>query len=159
MINVVECSFSPAEADEIFHGGDEIFFGHRPLGERDVQAHFLVELVASDTTQVILFRIEEESFEQSPRIGDGWWIARPKATVDILEGFFFVVCGIFLQGLDHGVIELGVDHLDGLDSEGDDLADGGFSKRFEGSGYGNFAVADIGDQDEAGDFFFFEAFG
>ena len=63
--------------------------------EIDIDPKFLIDLVTANAPEIVFFRIEKESFEQSPRIRHGRGIARAQTAVNILKRFFLVVRRIF----------------------------------------------------------------
>ena len=111
MIDIVERAFATAEIDQVFDRGDEILVGQDALAEIDVDAEFLVELVASDATEIVFLRIEEEPLEQGARVRNGRRIAGTQFAIDVLERFFLIVRRIFLQRLHDGVVVRNIDHL------------------------------------------------
>ena len=104
VIDVVERAFAPTEIDQVFDRGDEILVGQDALAEIDVDAELLVDLVASNATEIVFLRIEEEPLEQGARVRNRRRIAGTQLAIDVLERFFLVVRRILLQRLDDGVV-------------------------------------------------------
>ena len=156
MLGVTACgslAITPPERDEVLHCSDEIFLGEDPLVRRKVDAHpleFLVDLMATHAAEVVLFRVEKQTFEQAARVRDGWRIARTEAAVDFLESLVFGLGRIFAERLDDGVVVLGVNHLDLFDANAAQRVHHGLAEGFERLGSEFFAVHDVGSEDLGG---------
>ncbi len=135
---------------------DEILVGQNALAEIDVDAELLVELVATDATEIVFLRIEKEPLQQSARIRNRGRIARAQLAIDILERFLLVVRRIFLQRFHDGVVVRDVDHLHFLVTERHDLADRRQGERLKSARHGHFAVEHVGDQNFGRELLFVE---
>ena len=144
MIDVIEHAFAGAQTDDVADGCHEVFLRHRAHVERKGDAELDVDLVTSDTREVILFRVEKETLQQGAGVRDGRRIARAEATVDVLQRLFLVVRGILLQRLDDAVVLRNVHDFHVLDPERDDLADGRLRERLKCAGQRDLAVLDVG---------------
>ncbi len=104
MIDVVERAFAPAQIDQVLDRGDEIFVRQNALAKIDVDPKLLVDFVTADPAEIVFFRIEKESLEQSAGVGNRRRIAGTQAPVNILERFLLIVRRIFPERLYDGVV-------------------------------------------------------
>ena len=80
------------------------------------QAETLVDLVATDITEIVVRQIEEHALKHLLGVGGSRRIARTHTLVDFLERILFIAnacLGILAQGLDERTVVDG--HIDGLD--------------------------------------------
>ena len=89
VINIIKHPIALLQLQEILHGGQEIDLRHDALIAIDIQSKLLVQLVTANPCQIVLLRIEEQSFQQGTRIGHRRWITRAQTLVDVLQRFFF----------------------------------------------------------------------
>ena len=143
MINVVQHPLALAELEEIAHRLDDIFFPKDPVVDLRIEAELLLDLVATDATEIVTLGVEEEPLEHAAGILDGGRIAGTELAVDVLEGLFLVVGGVALEGLDYRVVLLGIDHLDAGVAGAGEVADDGRSEGLVGTGDNGIALADI----------------
>ena len=83
MIDVVERAFAAAQIDQVFDRSDEIFVGQNSFGKIDIDPEFLIDFVTADATEIVFLRIEEQSLQQSARVGHGRRIPRAQSAVNI----------------------------------------------------------------------------
>ncbi len=155
MINVIERSFAFLEAEQILRRGDQIGLS-KDARVSALDAQFLVDLVAANPAQVVAFRIEKQAFDEGARVGCCGRIARPQSAVNVLEGFFLVLGGIFLHALDDDPLIRGRIHdLDLRDPAFGDLFHYRFGERLETARHNQtlLSVHGILDQDLVGQVF------
>ena len=157
VIDVVDQAFLAFQFEQVLDRRDEILTSHHPVFVGNVEVELEIDLVASNATEVVFFRIEEHALEHALGVGHGRRIARAQLAVDVFERFFLVVRGIFAQRLDDGVIGRDVDHGRFGDAGGEEARDGRLVQRFESIGQDDFAVLDVLDQHLAGQFILVEA--
>ena len=156
MVDVIGHAIARAEANEVFHGGDEVLLGERALLLGDLEIEFLVDLVAADAAEIVALGVKEQALEHAARVLNGWRIARAELAVDVLESLVLVVGGVFFEGLDNRVVLFGVHDLDGLVAEAEEFADDRGGEWLERAADGDLSVADVGDQNLRGDLLFVE---
>ncbi|OQB96335.1 MAG: hypothetical protein BWX86_00818 [Verrucomicrobia bacterium ADurb.Bin122] len=111
VIDIVDHAFAALEADEVLGGEDDVVALEDALLKVGLENELLVDLVAADAAEVVALGIEEEALEEGLGVGRGRGLARTKAFVDFLEGFFLVAGRVLLEGADDGAfVDGGVDH-------------------------------------------------
>ena len=78
------------------HRGDKVFFDQRALIVVNVEIELLVDLITTNTREVVLLRIEEQPLQERIRVCNRWRIARTETLVDFFKRFFPIICRIFL---------------------------------------------------------------
>lgn len=85
-------------------------------------------------------------------------ISGTQFAIDVLECFILIPCRIFLQGLDDGIVILGIHHFHCLVAQCEEFANDRCGQGFKRASDRDFSVTDIGNEDFGGDFFFVEFF-
>src|SRR3954452_6126154 len=146
MIDIIQRAFAAAQVDQIFDRANKILVRNDALTEIDVDPEFLVDLVTTDSTEIVFLRIEKESFQERLCVRDGRRIARAQLPINVFERLFLVVRRIFLERLHDGVVVRNVDDLYVLMAEPHDLANGGGRERLESARDRDLAVEDVGNE-------------
>ena len=142
VVDVVHHAFALLEAQEVFEGGQEIFRRHQALVQAGVQPEFLVDFVAPHAGEVVFLGIVKKPLKQGACLSGSSGISGTQAFVDFLEGGFFVVSGILLQGFDQHVVLALVNDVDFLDAELEELANHTHIELFESLGKNQVLVLD-----------------
>ena len=146
MIDIIRHSVTLAQFEEIAHGFNNIFLAEDAVVDLGIETKFLLDFVATNTTEIVAFGIEEETLQHASGILNGWRIARTEFAIDVLEGLLLIVGGIALQGFDNGIIILGVDHLDAAVTRANEVTDDCGRERFVSTGDDGIPFANIGKQ-------------
>ena len=108
----LEARDSGSELEEIAQRGNDILIGKHGDVLGGIETELLVDLVATNASQVVALRVEQQALEQAAGSVDGRRLARTQATIDLDEGVLARQSGIALDGALHDV---GVtEHLDDL---------------------------------------------
>ena len=143
MIDVVNRAISFFQIKEILDRREEVLRHHDALGGINVDLELLIDLVAPHPGEIILLGVKEETLEQGPRVGGSGRIPRPQFPVNVLERTLLVFRGILAQRLEKNLALAGIDHLDGLDLEGQKLANHSDGQRIVGPGHYQVPVLDV----------------
>src|SRR5207249_10034842 len=83
VIDIVERPFAAAEVDQVFDRRDEIFVRQNAFGKIDIDPELLIDFVTANATEIVFLRIEEQSLQQSTRVGHGRRVPRAQSAVNI----------------------------------------------------------------------------
>src|SRR4051812_23632988 len=143
MIDIIQRAFATPQIEQILNRGDKIFVGQDALGSLDVNPELLIDFVTADPSKIILLGIEKESLEQSAGVRHGWRIAGAKAAVNILEGFFLIMRGIFSKRFYDRIVVRDIDDFHLVNIERHDLTDRGKSQRLKRARHGHLTIANL----------------
>lgn len=119
----------------------------------------MIDLVATDASQVIAFGIKEEAFEQAAGIGHRGWVAWAQFAINVFEGFLLVLGWIFFERFDQGVVLIfDIDDGHCFVTELEQLADDADGEWFVGAGDDDFAIQHVADGEFGGECFFLGVF-
>ncbi len=95
------------QPNQVFDGGDDVLFGQRRRRDRltDVQAELLVDLVATNTSQVVALLLEEQVLQQGLRGLLGGRLARAQLAVDVQQRLVGAGGVVLLQRRHHDLGE------------------------------------------------------
>jgi hypothetical protein len=111
VVDVINLGLGIGKFNQVPDDRYNIFLGKDLDARIYCQAEFSIDTVSSDITQVIsLFR--EKQFIDDPAGGFFIWrFGIPELALNIFDGFFFRICGIFLEGIKDNRILQGINIL------------------------------------------------
>ena len=83
MIDVIQRAFAAAQVDQIFDRSDKIFVSQNSLGQIDIDAQLLVDLVTANAAEIIFLWIEKEALEERARVRHRRRVARAQPAVNV----------------------------------------------------------------------------
>ena len=117
VVDVVLGMAAAVALDQVADDGRDVLARDRPLVDGQLDAHplgdageLLVELVATDATEVVAAEVEEEALDELAGVVTGWRIARAQLLVDLDQGFLLRVGDVLVQRVaEVRVLGIGVD--------------------------------------------------
>ena len=147
MINIIEQAFTSAQAEEIMQRGNDVLGGEDTHFSVNLERELLIDLVATDTGEVIALRIEEQTLHESTSVWSRGRITRAQTAVDFLERLIFITGGIFTQGCDEKIVRGSGNDFGGLVTELDELAHDALSQRLVSTRNNQFAIKNVFEED------------
>ena len=158
VIDVVNRAIPLLQIKEILDRREEVLRHHDALCGIDADLELLIDLVAAHPGEVVLLGVKEETLEKGPCVGGSGRIPRPQFLVDVLECALLVFCGILAQRFEKNLVLTGIDHLDGLDLEGQKLANHSDGQWIVGPGHHQVLILDVLEEDHGAELFLVHRF-